>query len=148
MKTIKLMKWWLYTILMCACLTSCSNSDDKEGDFLKSKIIGEWYSYQTRGWHGGEIWEDCAAIAKITFYSDGHYIFESFNPETGKPTGTCHNESYEFNEDDTEMYDGSDWCKIIISTEELDYRPFDPTLVIFSNDFKRMKFLGWKLKKI
>ena len=136
----------LITVLMCVNFSSCN--DDEDENTLKSKIIGEWGAYQKRSGNYGELWKDCDIISKITFYSDGHYIFESVDPETGKPTGSHHNEPYEFNESETEMYDGSDWHKIIISTEELDQRPFEFGLMIFSNDFKRMKLWGWKFKKM
>jgi hypothetical protein len=140
MKIFRMIGMALVAIIMC---TSCSDNDF---DSLKSKVIGEWGSYQQRNWN--DSWKDVGIIRKLTFYSDGHYIFESVDEETEENTGrTYHDEPYEFNKEETKMYDGTDWLDVIISTKELDESPYKPGTIIFSDDFKRMKFGGFKYKK-
>lgn len=142
MKTFRMIGIALVAIFMCVNFVACGDSDD---DSLKSKVLGEWSSYQKRS--SDNSWEDVGGIRKITFYSDGHYIFESIDEETGENAGTYHDEPYEFNEEETKMYDGTDWLDVIISTKELDESPYKPGTIIFSDDFKRMKFGGFKYKK-
>ena len=144
MKTFRLIGMALFAVLMCVNFASCTK---EENDSLSSKIVGEWGSYQLNNWKNGYYyWEDCDTIRRITFYPNGTYSRRTYDYE-GNSTGYSRG-TYEFSEDETELYIDGDTHKVLISTKALDEKPFEPDLIIISGDFNRMKLWGWKIKRL
>ena len=148
MKTLRMFEMAFFAVFMCVNFASCSSDDEKDTS-LSTKILGEWVSYQIRTGSGtiyATEWKDCGIRYKIKFYSDGHYTDEAFD-ENGEQRGSGGGK-FKFSEDETELYISGDVLKVLISTQALDERPFEPNLFIFSGDFNRMKLWGYKFKRL